>query len=214
MWFKTVLKKILRILTLITIMLFLSYKVPDWQYIYLHNKVGSKTVRIFNPAKSGGGTGVYINSPSGNTYILTNSHVCEYVAQDDNSVLIEYASKRYIKRHIIELSEVTDLCLVEALNDRSGLNLANSVNLNKVYTVIGYPYLGPQNTTVGEFLSLIKEDEIDEYISNIFVFPGSSGSPAVNDFGDIVGLSRAVDTRTNYGFFVPLKDIKEFLSIY
>lgn len=46
------------------------------------------------------------------------------------------------------------------------------------------------------------------------IYPGNSGSPAVNVFGNVVGVLFAGDTRTNFGSIIPLKDVKEFLSEY
>lgn len=46
------------------------------------------------------------------------------------------------------------------------------------------------------------------------IFPGNSGSPAVNFFGSVVGIVFAGNSETNWGFVVPLHQIKDFLSRY
>jgi len=50
--------------------------------------------------------------------------------------------------------------------------------------------------------------------TDVIIFPGSSGSPVVNFWGHLVGVIFASDTRTHYGFMVPLKEVKEFLKIH
>jgi S1-C subfamily serine protease len=45
-------------------------------------------------------------------------------------------------------------------------------------------------------------------------FPGNSGSPVVDNAGNVVGVLFAGDNRTNFGFMVPLKDVLKFLSVY
>lgn len=50
--------------------------------------------------------------------------------------------------------------------------------------------------------------------TNIVIYPGNSGSPAVNFWGNVTGVAFAGDDRTNYAFLIPLRDIKRLLSIY
>jgi S1-C subfamily serine protease len=50
--------------------------------------------------------------------------------------------------------------------------------------------------------------------TNIVGFGGNSGSPAINFWGNLVGVLFAGDSKTNYSFLVPLSDIKAFLQDY
>jgi V8-like Glu-specific endopeptidase len=48
--------------------------------------------------------------------------------------------------------------------------------------------------------------------SSIQIYPGNSGSPVMNSSGDVVGIIFAGDNRTNYGSYVPVFKIREFLE--
>lgn len=51
------------------------------------------------------------------------------------------------------------------------------------------------------------------YISNVLIQPGSSGSPVVNFWGNVVGVVFAGD-RYGWGNFVSFSDLENFLSMY
>lgn len=53
---------------------------------------------------------------------------------------------------------------------------------------------------------------IDAYETSIVIYPGNSGSPVLNSSGQVVGVAFAGDTRTNYGSFVPLEHLREFIN--
>jgi len=48
--------------------------------------------------------------------------------------------------------------------------------------------------------------------TTLMIVPGSSGGPAVNDEGQLIGVASA--TGGGFGFLVPLKDIQRFLAGY
>jgi S1-C subfamily serine protease len=54
----------------------------------------------------------------------------------------------------------------------------------------------------------------DVMLTTVQVLPGSSGSPTVNYFGQIVGVVYLGMTENNWSGLVPLRDIKRFLSDY
>lgn len=56
--------------------------------------------------------------------------------------------------------------------------------------------------------------EIDSYLTTTLIYPGNSGSAAVNFWGNVVGVAWGADTRTNRAVLATLPDIKEFLEIY
>jgi S1-C subfamily serine protease len=56
--------------------------------------------------------------------------------------------------------------------------------------------------------------DIESYRTTAVVYGGNSGSPAVDVLGRLTGVLFAGNTRSNYGFIVPLEKIKEFLKNY
>lgn len=43
-------------------------------------------------------------------------------------------------------------------------------------------------------------------------YPGNSGSMAINQEGEVVGVFNSTSSNTNYSNIVPLEDLKNFLS--
>jgi S1-C subfamily serine protease len=54
--------------------------------------------------------------------------------------------------------------------------------------------------------------KIKAYLSTVIILPGSSGSPVVNFFGNVVAVAFAGDSDSNWGSFVTLPDIKQILK--
>lgn len=54
----------------------------------------------------------------------------------------------------------------------------------------------------------------EAYSTAITIFPGNSGSPLVNFWGNVVGVAFAGNNETNWGMMVSLHDVKEFLKKY
>src|ERR1700678_4950 len=73
----------------------------------INDEVGSNVVEIRDPeGKKGGGTGFFVLTPSGNSFILTNNHVCE-LADTSGALLID---QEYVA-NVIAHSPDHDLCL-------------------------------------------------------------------------------------------------------
>lgn len=47
------------------------------------------------------------------------------------------------------------------------------------------------------------------YVTNIQGFPGNSGSPLLNEYGEVVAVLFAGDHRTNYSFYIVLESVQE-----
>jgi S1-C subfamily serine protease len=198
-------------------------------------------VMITNDAGNSGGTGVILYSRAGQSYVLTNKHVCQLiqiggkvVTDDGNSYPVE--NFRVYKKH--------DLCLIGVFKNL-GVNVKVADKSPKIYSssiVVGHPALLPTMITLGHFsqwrtIQLIidmKEcdgTETDEeslmcafaggkpvvkefqaQATSSLIMPGSSGSAVFNDKGELSGLIFAGSQGLSYGFLVPWEYVHDFLT--
>lgn len=124
-------------------------KLPELQNKYYHSAVGSKVYMIRDSERSGGGTGFAVHAPSGQSYILTNDHVCE-VSSDGRTVLVT-GPEGSMRRNIVAHDENSDLCLIEGLPGIEGLEVAwSGPSRGDTLTVVGHPRLMPTHVSQGE----------------------------------------------------------------
>lgn len=124
-------------------------KAPEMHDKYLRSHVGSKVYMIRDSYRSGGGTGFAVKAPSGQTYIMTNDHVCG-VSKDGQTVLVT-GDEGSMRRRIIAHDENSDLCLIEAIPGTEGLSVASAgPSLGDHVSIIGHPRLMPKHVSNGE----------------------------------------------------------------
>jgi serine protease Do len=162
---------------------------------------------------NGGATGFEIKAPSGRVFTLTNKHVCE--AQATNAVLED----RIIPLRVIEISDTTDLCLMEGIAGKSGLSLAGyEPEQGDIVYTLGYGMLLGLAETQGEFVGMVPAKVLTVTNPNYTTAPilaGNSGSPAFNEYGEVIGVCYASsDQIDNRAFLVPLQQIEDFLKPY
>ena len=251
---------VLGVVASVVVLTFASIRLPDAHNAFLRHKVGSKTFMIKGSKNGGGGTGFQVTAPSGQNYIMTNSHVCEGAltqSQSKDSLIVMDDSGNSIRRKILENSDFTDLCLLEGLPGVEGLKLANrGPSLGDTEYIVGHPLLRPLSVSHGEVVGLkdVKipigqinslEDELkcdlpkneianieveifgtvkvpfrlclnvtkSSFMTTVLIFPGNSGSPMVNMYGEVTGVAFAADA-TNWAYAVSLKDVRRLLLLY
>lgn len=127
---------------------YMILEAPQFHANYIRNKVGAKTLLISNKEETGGGTGFFVKAPSGRTYILTNAHICTALKGNAYARL----NDRQVKLSIIEVSQTTDLCLLQNFGDTEGLKLASSLDLGEIMGLVGHPALMPLTLIKGELI--------------------------------------------------------------
>lgn len=144
-----------------------ALKGPEIHYDYIRNKVAKTTVLVTNPERTRGGSGSHVVAPSGKVYILTNAHVCA-LGKKDGIVFITDDFGRTIPRRILEVSNFTDLCLVEPLpNYQGALKLGSEVRPGQIVASVGHPTLMPTTMSRGEIIGE-KEVDVMDHVMNPF----------------------------------------------
>ena len=133
-------------------MLYLSARAPEMHGHWLRHSVGSKVYTIRDNPRSGGGTGFAIKAPSGETYILTNDHVCG-VSSDKQTVLVQNDDGLSMRRRILARADFTDLCLIEGIPGVEGLKLGSAPMIGQIVAAVGHPALMPITLSRGEIIS-------------------------------------------------------------
>jgi S1-C subfamily serine protease len=246
----------------------LAVKAPEIHSSWIRSKVGSKVYVV--RGEHGQGTGFAIKAPSGQSYILTNDHICG-VSKDGLNILVIGNDGEPLNRRIIARSQHTDLCLIEGMPGTSGLSLGSEPSIGQVVAAVGHPagyaltmsrgeiiqredvimMQGPisfQNPESGQWELVPAEQggilekqcqlpknetriiDVDQFFfvvkvkfclivtreamwTNMLIQPGSSGSPVVNFWGNVIGVAFAGD-QAMWGIVVNRHDIIEFLRLY
>lgn len=251
--------------------LYISAKAPEIHGSLIRTFVGEKVYTIRDIVDGPGGTGFSVAAPSGKTYIVTTAHVCG-VSSDKTTILVNTEDGRHIRRKILEVSNKSDLCLIEGLDGVKGLKVGPEPKIGQIIAAVGHPSLMPITISRGELIgttdipiargviddfppsgpdgssarsmvnpsalidpkdcrapknkiikqianfgfiqvefNLCLEVTKDAYLTNMLIQPGSSGSPVVDFWGNVVGVAFASDSYS-WGSAVSLHDLKELLS--
>jgi S1-C subfamily serine protease len=130
---------------------------PGVHEMYLRSDVGAKVYVVRGAYNArGGGTGFAIKAPSGQSYVMTNDHVCAG-SQDGINMFVHDDTGVGIPRRILEKSVYTDLCILEGMPGVEGLELTSEPDLGQQLYVVGHPKLMPLTVSKG---SLIGEEDV------------------------------------------------------
>src|SRR6266853_4157241 len=215
----------------------IAVKAPQIHGDWIRRSVGSQVVMITNETGNHGGTGFAVKAPSGQVLTLTNAHVCELFACN---LYVRSDTSLPIPLQIIEVSKVSDLCLLSGIGRLSGLKLASGVDLGEELGLVGHPKLMPLTLSRGQLIGYANiavqvseepcktEEGMYKNVMSFFgpvcveinrsalttipALGGNSGSPVVNVFGHVVGVLYAGDSRDNWGILIPLEAIQEMMK--
>lgn len=181
-------------------------------------------VIIKTPTGEGGGTAFILSGPKGKNVIVTNRHICQrFERASDYAVMsIQQGDVLYYTK-ILRQSDKTDLCLLEIPKELETRVDSYKVadrrpKANESVYSAGHPFLLPLTQVYGEFknelvLPASPDDEMGGMLAGglrFGVVPGCSGSPVLNQAGEVVGVVFAY--MENGGLMIPLSSLKEFLG--
>ena len=191
--------------------------------------VASKHVVMVLHESGGGGTGFFIEE-GGESFILTNSHVCD----TESTLIISTGGTG----DVIAIDEDRDLCLLVPSKAHSGgITLADSWVKGEAIRVLGHGLLLPLHEQLGRV-----EDQVEQWIiwqeapcadgqreemtwfgspicAKLFpdvlflsadIKPGNSGSPVIDVLGHAVGIVFAGGG--GFGYAIPVEEIRGFIS--
>lgn len=229
-------KKLVSKATTVVLVLGSLWVMPHLKDYYYRNEVGSSVVKVIGVR--GTGSGFHVQAPSGNIYIMTNAHVCA-LADQNRQITIEHKGSR-VNRTIVSVYKNHDLCLIEKLPKvKSGIKIASSSDVGEDLYLIGHPSGRPLTLSKGELIFqktiniLMSKPEQDckgQYIPDLLFlpggcvesfishgisaisFPGNSGSPVINKYGNLIGVLFAGSNQPTDSYMVPLRFIKKFIK--
>lgn len=129
----------------------------------------------------------------------------------------------HLNRKVLYNSPNHDICFLEPVGS-SSFSLASSVSIGERITIIGHPRGKKQSITegrivgegFGQFNWLPKAGVIRILRSTAITYPGNSGSPVLNRFGNVIGIlfSGYSLNYLNVNGVVPLKALESELEAY
>jgi S1-C subfamily serine protease len=229
--------------TMATLVALLIWAAPHLKDGYTRQVSGSQVVRIVG--KQGVGSGFHIKAKSNKTYILTNAHVCGVADEhgiltvQNSKTSIPRRIVAVYKEHDLCLIEPLPQMVGE------GLSIASSLLVGEDLVVVGHPAGRPLTLSKGEFIlkriiKLVDRDAksaeecegewregigffipsmcIVDFSANGIsapIYPGNSGSPVLNKWGNVVGVVFAGNTtQVHDAYMVPIQELKKFLKDY
>lgn len=116
---------------------------PAFSPTRLMNKLAPDIVMLTpTTTNQTGATGFEVLTPTGHLFTITNAHVCRIPDIKDNLMAARRANDdRAYTIRILEISQATDLCLLEPIPRATGLKLAQRVEQYEELYVFGHPLL-------------------------------------------------------------------------
>lgn len=153
----------LQAIVLSGVLIYTTIKAPEIHDYFLTEYIKDKVFYIKQVRSlienGGGGTGFAVKAKSGKTYILTNAHVCISVLNEKNEVLLQDSQNHVFIMPVLEISNLTDICIIKAPKKVKGLSLASEdIFINQSIRVLGHPELKSLTLTKGEIVR--REDTI------------------------------------------------------
>ncbi|MFW2513494.1 S1 family peptidase [Demequina sp. SO4-13] len=146
--------------------------------------------------------------------LVTNRHVID----DSETLEVSTHDGRIIEATAASSTTVADIAIItttESLGGAFAARAEEDPGEGDVITVVGYPNGGKLTTVSGVVLGPVQDplgSAVDTVLATTAVVqPGSSGSPVLNDAGDVVGVVYAKND-SNQSFIVPVSVLNTLLA--
>lgn len=162
------------------------------------------------------------------SYILTNQHVCNM--RDAALYTITNSLGNKYKAEFIRIDPFADICLLKTKAVIKPIKLArkNALRGDRIF-IIGapdsvYPMI-VDGIVSGYYNMHMKDDKTSEedgefeinfrsQVTSVPIYPGSSGSPAIDINGQVVGIAFATNYEKDHiSFIVPISEVHRFLNV-
>lgn len=203
---------------------------------YLYDIKGMSVVKLLGDMS--GGTGFQVKY-EGKQYTLTNYHICAVADEEDTLQSTDYfGNTRRLK--VIARYDKNDLCVLEPISFLPAIRLANSYYMHEQIYLVGHPRLEALTMQTASlvakyFINIMLPCEEQTYKSkcvgtssssksycmrtfetlhaNVISYGGNSGSPVLDDFGNLIGVLFAGQrSAVTASYIVPLEYVKDFLK--
>lgn len=184
------------------------------------------------------GSGFLFKAKSGKHYLMTNWHVCD-ASSWHGKIHANFPSGEPVDGPIIKSSPTTDLCAALVHTTHEGLGLAKKLYKNQEVYTRGFPER-VLNESAGIFVEKLEwkylfpiedvgscaegfkpvrdgankltgcEVTYHDNVTTLYSRPGSSGSPVVNDAGELVGVLSSWHADIDAGGMVSLESLAKF----
>lgn len=198
-------------------LIFNMYSIPAIEFLKVSAQLsGQENIKSYKKAvvtinsESSKGTGFAVTDDG---YILTNEHVID----DALSLTVVFPDNSLYEAEVIESYEQFDLALLKVDGqDLPHLDLANTSDFSELQHIyfIGNPLYFSGIANEGKILGLTSAESIatDIVMMDAPVYKGNSGSPVLNDAGEVMGIVFATGKREPYGkvgLFIPIENVHE-----
>lgn len=149
--------------------------------------------------------------------ILTNYHV----VQESGFDFVKLADGAEYYGSLVAVDPTLDLALIQ-LEDARGLPVARfaetsaQLQLGDTVYAIGSPAGNHWQMTTAQIIQLASPCGIANLecirTPEGFLKPGNSGGPLLDQFGQVVGINRAIQQQTGEGVSIPIETVKQFVE--
>lgn len=204
----------------------------------LTRQLANNTVKMYTAEGRGIASGSIVRLTNNKLVVLTNAHVCR--ATDDGFIYFTVNGMSGVTFRVETIKRGIDIDLCAAylpkllISSFTGVTLAKEVRTYEEVLLLGHPKARNLTPSFGQILErtiipvldfpgklgclgnsitfgqycLVFEDLLQ---TNLYTFPGNSGSIVVNFEGELVGVLNSGSDDTRYGNIVPLDLVRGFL---